>query len=206
MPSVRSKDLGKGVLYVRIYDFGAQTAADFEKALQDGFGRHDTKVVLDLRQNPGGYVSAADSVVSEFVKSGKTVTLIGRDGSKEEHTASGNGVAFTQKLVVLIDDQSASASEIVSGALKDNHRATLVGIKSFGKGSVQEDFSLRNGGDLHLTIALWYTPSGLSIEKNGITPDRVVTLPQASARYEVDQTSSKPAADTQLQAALAALG
>ena len=108
--------------------------------------------------------------------------------------------------MVLIDEQTASAAEIVAGALQDNHRAlALVGKKTFGKGSVQTDFSLRNGGDLHLTIAYWFTPSGTSIEKNGITPDRDVGLAQPQAMYQVDQAGADPAKDAQLGAALALL-
>jgi len=206
VPTVYSHTFPKHVLYLQITDFGASTTSEFDTALRNGLNAGATKVVLDLRQNPGGYVNAADAVISEFVQSGKTVTLVGRDGSKEEHDVSGHGAAFTQKLAVLIDDQSASASEIVAGALKDNHRATLVGVKSFGKGSVQEDFNIRNGGDLHLTIALWYTPSGISIDKNGITPDRAVKLVATTDRYDVQDAASNPANDAQLQAALALLG
>jgi carboxyl-terminal processing protease len=214
IPSVRSIELRKGVLYVRVYDFGEHTADDFEKALKDGINRGDGKIILDLRQNPGGFVNAADAVTSEFVSSGLDVTLVDRNGKRDEHRVSGHGVAFTQQLVVLIDAQSASASEIVAGALKDNHRAlALVGQKTFGKGSVQTDYSLRNGGDLHLTIALWYTPSGHSIEKTptdpksgGIAPDKEVALAKPDDLYQVDQAGADPKKDAQLQAALALLG
>jgi carboxyl-terminal processing protease len=204
VPSVRSTDIAKGVLYVRIYGFETRTPQDFEDALNQGIKRGDQKIVLDLRGNPGGYVSSADAVTSEFVKEGNNVTIIGRDGHKEEHPVSGKGVAFTQKLVVLIDQDSASASEIVAGALKDYHRAVLVGQKSYGKGSVQEDFAVRRG-NLHLTIAFWYTPSGASIEPNGITPDVSVALASPQSFYEVESPTADPTKDAQLQAALAQL-
>jgi carboxyl-terminal processing protease len=204
VPSVRSKDIAPGVLYIRIYEFGEHTAQDFEKQLSDGIKRGDTRVIFDLRQNPGGFVTAADQVVSQFVQSGTTVTVAERT-TKTEHKVTGQGVAFTQKLVVLVDENSASASEIVAGALQDHKRGPLVGVKTFGKGLVEQDFPLRNGGDLHLTIAYWYRPSGKSINLVGITPDRVLPLAHPTDLFEVDQPASNPSADAQLQAAIAAL-
>ncbi|MEA2645621.1 MAG: carboxyl-terminal processing protease [Chloroflexota bacterium] len=204
-PSVRSKDVAPGVLYIRIYEFGERTGDDFETQLQQGLNRGDSRVILDLRGNGGGFVSASDRVTSEFVQSGINVVTVGRDGKRDEHKVSGHGVAFSQKLVVLIDEGTASASEIVAGALEDNHRATLVGKKSFGKGSVQDDFVLRNGGDLHLTIAYWYRPNGETIERNGITPDKDVALDKPENAWDVVDASSDPKADAQLQAALTAL-
>ena len=213
VPSVESRDLPRGVLYVRIFEFGARTADEFRSSLNQGFAHGDHKVLLDLRENPGGFVTAANSVVSEFVRSGISVSIVGRDGKHDDQRVSGNGVAFSQSLAVLIDGQTASAAEIVAGALKDNHRAKLVGDRSFGKGSVQDDFPVSNGGDLHLTVAHWFTPSGHSIQKNasdpnsgGITPDRALSLNQADHFYNIDNPSSNPAMDNQLQAALALLG
>ena len=213
VPSVESRDLPRGVLYVRIFEFGAHTADEFRTSLNQGMAHGDKKILLDLRENPGGFVTAANSVVSEFVRSGISVSIVGRDGKHDDQRVSGNGVAFGQPVVVLIDGQTASAAEIVSGALKDNHRAKLVGDRSFGKGSVQDDFPISNGGDLHLTVAHWFTPSGHSIQKNssdpnsgGITPDRAVALDKPADFYNIDNPSSSPAADNQLQAALALLG
>lgn len=203
VPTVRSRDFPGGILYIRLYMFGEHTQDEFETALKAGLKRGDSRIVLDMRQNPGGFVSAADFVSSEFIRSGRNVTLIGRGGEQEKHDVSGKGIAFTQPLVVLVDGNTASAAEIVSGALKDHHRAFLIGEKTFGKGSVQEDFDVRStGGDLHLTIAYWYTPSGVSIERNGITPDAAVALPAAEDFYEIADTGSDPAKDAQLQAAL----
>ena len=203
VPSVRSKDIAPGVLYIRIYEFGEHTADDFQKQLSDGIKRGDNRVLLDLRENPGGFVTAADSVVSQFVQSGVTVSVAERN-SRTDHKVTGQGVAFSPKLVVLVDENSASASEIVSGALQDHHRGPLVGNKTFGKGLVEQDFPLRNGGDLHLTIAYWYRPSGKSINLVGITPDKTVPLAHPTDFYEVDQPASDPAKDAQLQAGLAA--
>ena len=208
--SVKSKqDLAAGVLYIRIIDFGEKTAEDFHQQLDAAIKHGDKSIVLDLRRNPGGYVSAADQVISEFVQSGETVTLVSRT-SKDVHKVTGKGIAFTQKLAVLVDENSASASEITAGALQDHTRGPLVGKKTFGKGLVEQDFPLRNGGDLHLTVAYWLRPSGKSINQLGVTPDRPVDAPPAATFWEVDQVGcdgrpADPTKDTQLQAALAAL-
>lgn len=205
VPSVRSKELAPGVFYIRVYDFGAHTADDFDNQLGDAVKRGDKKVIFDLRRNPGGFVTAADKVISEFVPSGVTVTVVSRGNARDEHKVTGQGVAFNTQVELLVDENSASASEIVAGALQDHHRATLVGKKTFGKGLVEQDFPLRNGGDLHLTIAYWYRPSGKSINLLGITPDQDVALASAQALYEIGDPTSDPARDAQLQAALKAL-
>jgi carboxyl-terminal processing protease len=107
--------------------------------------------------------------------------------------------------VVLVNENSASASEITAGAIKDHNRGKLVGVKTFGKGSVQQDFRLRDNSDLHLTIAEWLTPNRHSIEKTGITPDKTVTLASATDEYSVEQAPNSFAKDLQLTAALAML-
>jgi carboxyl-terminal processing protease len=196
--------MAPGVLYIRIVDFGANTATEFHNQLDAAIKRGDTRVILDIRRNPGGYVSAADQVISEFVPSGETVTLVGRN-SKDVHKVTGKGIAFTQKLVVLVDENSASASEITAGAIQDHHRGLLVGRKTYGKGLVEQDFPLRNGGDLHLTVAYWLRPSGKSINALGVTPDQPVDLAAGTDLWEIDQPGSDPKKDTQLQAALTAV-
>jgi C-terminal peptidase prc len=115
-----------------------------------------------------------------------------------------NGAAPSTRLVVLVDGDSASAAEIVAAALHDYHRGTLLGIKTFGKGSVQEDFQLPDGSDLHLTVERWFGPAGESIDGTGITPDRVVALPDPDHRFRLDAQGADATADPQLQAALAA--
>ena len=202
VPSVATHVFDSRVLYVRIFEFGDRTAAEFDQALKDNLKGSVDLVVLDLRDNPGGFVDAANDVISEFVKSGTSTVLVQRGGKEDVKTVTGTGRAFTNRLVVLLNENSASAAEITAGAIKDHGRATLVGVKSFGKGSVQEDFLLRDG-DLHLTIAHWLTPNRHSIDKTGITPDRVVTLAKATDEYAVDQTPNVFAQDTQLSAALA---
>ncbi len=183
VPSVATHVFDNRVLYIRVFDFGSRTSTEFDQALKANLKGSVTSVLLDLRDNPGGYVDAANDVISEFVSSGTSTILVPRNGKDEVRSVSGNGRAFT------------------------NHgRAKLVGVKTFGKGSVQEDLPLRNGnGDLHLTIAYWLTPNRHSIEKSGITPDKTVTLPSAQDEYAVDHTPNDFSKDLQLAAALAML-
>jgi carboxyl-terminal processing protease len=204
VPSVATHIFDNRVLYIRIFEFGNRTATEFDNALKNNLKGSVNLVLLDLRDNPGGYVDAANDVISEFVSTGASTILVERGGKESTKRVTGTGRAFGNKLVVLLNENSASASEITAGAIKDNARGTLVGVKSFGKGSVQEDFILRDG-DLHLTIAYWLTPKRHSIEKTGITPDKTVTLPSAQDEYAVEQTPNDFARDLQLTAALAML-
>jgi carboxyl-terminal processing protease len=202
--SVRSAVIGNHVLYIRIYEFGATTATEFAAALSAGL-KGAIGVVLDLRDNGGGYVTAADAVISEFVTSGETFELRDRLGNVERHTASGQPAAPSVPLVVLVNANTASASEIVSGSLQVHHRAKLIGTTTYGKGSVQLDFPLSDGSDIHLTIKLWYLPNGVTINHKGLTPDITVTLPNSGDEYDVTKPSLGYANDTQLNAALNAL-
>ncbi len=203
VPSVASHVFDQRVLYVRIFNFGSRTATEFDQALKNGLTGSVNLVLLDLRDNPGGFVDAANSVISEFVNSGTSTILVRRGGAEDVRRVTGDGRAFNNKLVVLVNENSASASEITAGAIKDHTRGELVGVKTFGKGSVQEDFRLRDGSNLHLTIAEWLTPNRHSIEKSGITPDETVTLANAQDQYAVDQSPNADfSKDTQLVAAL----
>jgi carboxyl-terminal processing protease len=204
VPSVATHIFDNRVLYVRIFEFGSRTGTEFDQALTNNLKGSVNMVLLDLRDNPGGYVDQANEVISEFVSSGTTTILVERGGKEDVRKVSGAGHAFTNSLVVLVNENSASASEITAGAIKDHNRGKLVGVKTFGKGSVQQDFILRDG-DLHLTIAEWLTPNRHSIEKTGITPDKTVTLPSAQDEYAVDQAPNDFSKDLQLTAALAML-
>lgn len=202
-PTVVSTKLPGDILYTRIYEFGDSTAQEFTKELRAGLPAKG--IILDLRGNGGGYVSAAVAVVSSFVARGVVFSTKGRGEVQRTHV-SGNVIAPTTPLVVLVDQNTASASEITSGALMVHGRATLVGERTFGKGSEQEDFPLSNGGDLHLTVRHWYLPNGKSIGNHrGIEPNRVVALPQAWDMYDVATPQRSGAQDTQLQAGLALL-
>ncbi|TME90834.1 MAG: S41 family peptidase [Chloroflexi bacterium] len=204
IPSVRSTQLPGHILYVRIYSFGSSTSADFAAALNDGL-KGAKGVVLDLRENPGGFISAADDVISDFVTSGETFELRGRNGSVERHTVSGSHPAPAVRLVVLVDANSASAAEIVAGSLQVHKRAKLIGTVSFGKGSVQQDFPLPDGADIHLTIKRWYLPDGTTIDHKGLQPDVTVTLASSADEFDVLQPGLGYAKDKQLNAALALL-
>ena len=204
VPTVRSAVIANHVLYVRIYQFGTDTSTEFSSALSNGLPGA-VGIVLDLRGDPGGFISAADDVISQFVTSGETFELRDRNGKRETHMVSGQHAAPTLPLVVLVDANSASASEIVAGSLQVHKRAKLVGTVTFGKGSVQQDFELTNGSDIHLTVKRWYLPNGQTIDHKGLQPDVTVTLANATDAYDVAVPSQGYAKDTQLNAALAVL-
>ena len=204
VPTVRSTEIGNQVLYVRIYQFGSATSTEFASALSSGLPGK-TGAVLDLRGDPGGFISAADDVISQFVASGETFELRDRSGSVDRHQVNGHPAAATIPLVVLVDANSASASEIVAGSLQVHHRAKLVGTVTYGKGSVQQDFELADGADIHLTIKRWYLPNGQTIDHKGLTPDVTVTLVNPGDGFDVASPSQGYSKDTQLNAALALL-
>jgi carboxyl-terminal processing protease len=200
VPTVRSATVGNRVLYVRIYQFGTQTSKEFSAALKSGLPGA-TAIVLDLRGNPGGFISAADDVITQFVTSGETFETRGRTGTNR-HMVGSEHQAPNIPLVVLVDANSASAAEIVAGSLQVHQRARLVGTTTFGKGSVQEDFVLSDGSDVHLTVERWFLSNGVTIDHRGLNPDVEVKLATASDAYDVAQPSLGFAKDTQLNAAL----
>ncbi len=178
--TVKSKLEPNNVGYVRITEFGGTTPKDFRKAIEamkQKAGDKLTGLVLDLRNDPGGLLSSAVSVAGNFLDGGTVVTIHGRHKVDDETYKAEKGGALLPKdtpMVVLINGASASASEIVAGALQDRKRATVMGTQSFGKGSVQTIIPLNGHGALRLTTALYYTPSGRSIQGKGITPDVVL--------------------------------
>ncbi len=203
-PSVESARLEGDVLYLRVYDFGDSTERDFDAQLTSGLpGARG--VVLDLRDNGGGFVSAATAVISRFVASGEAFEERGRDGGASKTAVSGNHPAASVPLAVLVNGNSASASEIVAGSLQAHHRAQLVGTKTFGKGSVQVDYHLSDGGDLHLTVEHWFLPNGHSVDGVGLTPDVPVDLTDKPAMFDVVQPARGHAGDTQLNRGLQAI-
>jgi carboxyl-terminal processing protease len=192
--SLKGKDIG----YIRITNFSERTNANVDAAYKDLQAKAGNKligVVLDLRNNPGGLLDEAVSVSNDFLDKGDIVSIKGRQNrdNRRFEAQPNHDIAHGLPMVVLINGGSASASEIVSGALQDNHRAVILGTQSFGKGSVQTVLPVKeSGGAMRLTTALYYTPSGRSIQGTGITPDVVVeparieevTLPQI--QHEAD--------------------
>jgi carboxyl-terminal processing protease len=204
-PTVESLRLDGGLLYLRIYQFGDATQHEFDSQLRAGLPGAKG-VVLDLRNNGGGFVDAATTVISRFVASGEAFEQHGRGGAVDRTNVDGDHPAAGVPLVVLVNGNSASASEIVAGSLQARGRARLVGVKTYGKGSVQVDYQLTNGGDLHLTVAHWFLPNGHSIDKQGLTPDVQVPLAQPRDMFDVVQPTRGHAADAQLNRTLQLVG
>jgi carboxyl-terminal processing protease len=169
---------GGDIGYIRITTFNEQTTANLQKAIEDlkkQLGPNLKGYVIDLRNNPGGLLDQAISVSDAFLDQGSIVLTRGRNLEETQRSnARAGDLADGKQLVVLINGGSASASEIVAGALQDHHRATIVGTRSFGKGSVQTIIPLGSNGALRLTTARYYTPSGRSIQAKGIEPEAVV--------------------------------
>lgn len=171
--SVKKQTLEKGYPYIRVAHFQENTDADLVEAIKEFGGDDEIKgLVLDLRLNPGGLLDQAFKVANLFLDKGLIVYTDGRvKDSRMEFRATQGGPHYKFKLAVLINEGSASASEIVAGALQDHDRALVVGTKSFGKASVQTIIPLENGAGLRLTTAYYYTPKGRHIQKTGIEPD-----------------------------------
>ena len=177
LTNVNARMQEDGVGYIGVGTFDAKTADGLREAIAGLRSEGARGLVLDLRNNTGGLVDAAVSSVSEFVESGLVFVVRNNDAADEEYEATGEGTAYDLPLVVLVNGFSASASEIVSGALQDHDRAVVVGVRTFGKGSVNQLSRLDSGSGLYVTIARWLTPNGRVIEAEGIEPDVVVGDP-----------------------------
>lgn len=188
--------LNDKVTYIRLSQFGDGTNKEWtDLAVKLS---HDLKsdpsikgVVFDLRNNPGGYLTDAVYIASEFIKDGTAVMQEDKNGERTQFPVSGRGMLTDVPVIVMVNGGSASASEIVAGALRDHKRAELVGEKSFGKGTIQEAEDLGGGSGLHVTIAKWLTPEGTWVHKNGLEPDVKVALDEKD-----------PSHDTQLEKAV----
>lgn len=177
---VKSVDtkMDKGIFVITINSFNDDTQDLFDKAVEDAVKAKPKGIILDLRNNPGGYLETAIDVASAWIKNGVIVTEKFSDTKKTDFQAKGVAPLDGYKTVVLVNQGSASASEIVAGALKDDGKATLVGEKTFGKGSVQDLEDLPDGSELKITVAKWLTPKGYNINEQGIEPDVKVDLTQ----------------------------
>lgn len=178
--SVKSKVL-ENIGYVRLTQFQESTGRDLSKVLKQFKDQKLQSTILDLRNNPGGLLTSAVEVSEQFLPGGKLVVYTkGRESKKDEWIAKGKDQMDDSPMIILVNEGSASASEIVAGALQDYGRAVIVGTTSFGKGSVQTILPLGDGSGLRLTTAKYYTPKGRSIQSTGITPD-IVVKPQVPA-------------------------
>jgi carboxyl-terminal processing protease len=173
--SVKYTNMGEGYAYVKVTSFIENTSKDLEKVLETHVSKNNGKIsglLMDLRRNPGGLLDQAIKVSDMFLKEGTIVSTRGRaQAEKEVAVATKKGKYTDVPVVILVNEYTASASEIVSGALQDNKRALIVGERTFGKGSVQSVIKLGDGSGLKLTVARYYTPSGVSIQAEGIHPD-----------------------------------
>lgn len=198
--SVPSIDVVKkdGIRIVSLYTFTENSYTDFKSAIDDYDPAVEKGLIIDLRANPGGYLDAATDIGSLFVPAGKVIVREkSRDESEVVHRSKGVKSAFQDAhipVVILVDGGSASASEILAGALHEHNIATLVGTQTYGKGSVQEYQELPLGTSIKVTVAQWYTPEGVSISKEGLKPD--VIIPFDVASFQKNKT------DNQLQKAI----
>ncbi|MFV0635532.1 S41 family peptidase [Mitsuokella sp.] len=188
--------LGDGMGYIRISSFSENTGKEFKSAYESLEQQGMKGLIIDLRENPGGLVTSCVDIANMVVPKGPIVSVVERDGSKEVHESKLEESKYP--IVVLIDGNSASASEILAGALQDTGAATLVGTKSYGKGSVQVVVPMLHNDGLKLTIAKYYTPNGRCIDGTGIEPDVEVPMPE-DATTDVQLDKAKEVLQEKLQ-------
>lgn len=188
IPSVTAEMLDNGVGYVQILQFADNTRDELRDKMSPILAQNPVGMIVDLRYNGGGYLSTAVEVTSEFLGEGVILIEEYGDGTQKKFTALSGGLATEIPLVVLVNEGSASASEIMAGALRDNQRAVLVGTTTFGKGTVQNWIPLSNGtqGAVRITIARWLTPDGEKIHEIGLLPDYLVELSEEDIQAERD--------------------
>ncbi len=194
IPTLDTAKKDGGVFVIKLYSFTANSADLFRNALRDFVLSGDHKLVLDLRGNPGGYLDAAVDMASYFLPAGKVVVTedYGHNKTPTIYRSKGYNVFNSSlKMMILVDGGSASAAEILSGALKEQGVAQLVGTKTFGKGSVQELVPITNDTSLKVTIARWLTPNGHNLSHDGLDPDYVVPVTDADAKAGTDAAMNK---------------
>ncbi|MEH2320722.1 S41 family peptidase [Nostoc sp.] len=201
--NTQTTQLGR-IGYIRLPEFTQTAAVEMHRAIQALEKQQVQGYVLDLRSDPGGLLDASLQIASMWLKQGAIVSLVNRDKVKESYNASGHPLT-NKPLVILVDKGSASASEILSGALQDDNRARLVGTRTFGKGLVQSVEPLGDGSALKLTIAKYYTPKGRDINHIGIAPDITVELTEAQQKALVQNRTLGTLADPQYASAVADL-
>jgi len=197
VPSVEVVFLEENVARLKLMRFGERTSNEWAMAVNQILTNQPAVegVILDLRNNPGGYLSGSVFIASEFLSSGVVVKQEDATGNQESYSVDRQGILLHQPLVVLVNQGSASASEIVAGALQEYKRAKIVGENTFGKGTIQEAEDLPGGAGLHITTARWLLPSGKSIDKDGIVPDNQITDDPTTEEDEQLQEAIKLLAD-----------
>jgi len=191
IPSMSWEMLDNNIAYIRIYHFSQSADLDFNKIAVEVLAQGAERIILDLRNNPGGYLEVANSIASAFLQSGQVVVIEDSGGEQKEHLARGSLIFFQRPVVILINQGSASASEILAGALRDNNGVKLVGETSFGKGSVQQMEMLSGGSSIKVTVAQWLTPNGETISEVGLDPDIKVEMTMEHIRAGLDPQLDK---------------
>lgn len=178
VPSMKMEIREDGIAYIELYQFTEKAGDDFRAAAVDIINSGAKRIILDVRNNPGGYLHISQEIAGWFLEKGQVVTHedSGDERENEDYLSEGPSLLMKYPVVVLINGGSASASEILAGALRDNRSVKLVGAKSFGKGSVQQLVQFKEGSSLKVTIAKWLTPKGDQISEIGLTPDEEITI------------------------------
>lgn len=188
---------GKTIAYIRVSGFGEKTRSEWDAAVSEALSKAPRGVIVDVRNNPGGFLEAAVYIASEFLEKGPVVLQEDANGRRDELDVVRVGKMLKTPVVVLINKGSASASEILAGAVQDQKRGTLVGETSFGKGTIQSAEDLAEGTGIHITTAKWLTPNGNWVHEKGLTPDVVVEIKTEKAGDKTDELQ-----DLQLETAL----
>jgi carboxyl-terminal processing protease len=193
VPVVELRMLDDDIAYLRLFEFNSQAASELKAGLQSLLAEEPRGLILDLRNNPGGFLDVAVEVGSQFVSDGSILVETFKDGRDRDYPAQKGGLATDIPLVVLVNGGTASASEIVAGAIQDTGRGILIGEDTLGKGSVQLSHQLSDNSELRVTYAYWLTPSGRAIHGKGLTP---------GIQVEITQEDIEAARDPQLQRAV----
>ena len=192
--SVRSEMLDEGLAYIRLTQFGYRSSEEMNAALTDLMAQNPSGLILDLRRNPGGGLETVVEIADQFLTQGLVLEEQFGDGRIQTYESSDKGLAEDIPMVVLVDEGSASASEVLAGAIRDRQRGILIGQTTFGKGTVQTWHSLSNNGGVRITIARWLTPDENWVNETGLEPDYLISLPEVENPDDFT--------DTQLQAAV----
>ncbi len=193
LESVTTEKLNDNIFYIGVNSFSDNTTTEFTAAIREALLANSKGLILDLRYNGGGYLETAIDMLDELLPPGKAAVLTKGRSKDLEKAYYTNGLARLSKLpmVVLVNEGSASASEIVAGALKDHDAAHLIGTRTFGKGSVQSIVEYSDGSSMRVTVATWLTPDGVDINKEGITPDEEIEITIEEIEQEIDAQKNR---------------